>query len=220
MPKPRSRLRLMLMLASTVLFGAVIAAGCVGMCRPAWYRPNSIDIAKLESDRDDLVRLGRDISDRLNHDDSIEFVLDEEQLNRLLVGRAEIWPDAGQWELEGVSDPAIDILDDGLRIGATTEAGGVRVVVSCVIRVEVDGDVIRLRCGSVGVGALPLPAQSLSRILLERLRQSDVLPEGAIDGGMIVLDNDWIWPNGKPRYRVAKITFSESSLRVRLEPLR
>jgi hypothetical protein len=208
------------MLASAVLTGAVVAAGCAGMCRPGWYRPISIDVARLESDRDDLVRLGSDISDQLNHDDSIEFVLDEEQLNRLLVGRAEIWPDAGQWELEGVRDPVIDMLEDGLRIGATTEAGGVRVVVSCVIRVEIDGDVIRLRCGSAGVGALPLPARSLSRILLDRLRRSGVLPAGAIEGGTVVLDNDWVWPNGKRRYRVAAVTFSESNVRVRLEPLR
>ena len=76
-----------------------------------------------------------------------------------------------------------------------------------------------LRCDSAGVGALPLPAAPLSRILLDALRQADILPEGAIDDNVIVLDNDWVWPNGKPRYRLADITFSDTKIHLRLEPL-
>ena len=220
MVRPRSRLRLILLVASPIVAAALLAAGCAGMCRPTWYQPISIDTARLESDRDSMVQLGGDISDRLNHDESIEFVLDEARLNRLLVGRGELWPDAGQWNLEHIRDPVIDILDDGLRIGATTEVGGVRVVVSCIIRLEIDGDIVRLRCDSAGIGALPLPATPLSRLLLDTLRQADILPESAIDGNMIVLDNDWIWPNGKPRYRLADIAFSNNEIRLRLEPLR
>ncbi len=219
MPKPRSRLRLILLIASPIVAGALLAAGCAGMCRPAWYQPISIDTARLQSDRDHIVQLGGDISDRLNRDESIEFVLDEARLNRLLVGRDELWPDAGQWKLEHIRDPVIDILEDGLRIGATTEAAGLRVVVSCIIRLEIDGDIVRLRCDSAGVGALPLPAAPLSRILLDTLRQVDVLPEGAIDGDVIVLENNWVWPNGKPRYRLADIAFSDTGIRLRLEPL-
>ena len=59
------------------------------MCRPTWYQPISIDTARLESDRDRIVQLGGDISDRLNRDESIEFVLNEAQLNRLIVRCAE-----------------------------------------------------------------------------------------------------------------------------------
>ncbi len=219
MPTLRSRLRLILLIASLIVAAALLTVGCAGMCRPMWYEPISIDTARLESDRDRIVQLGGDISDRLNRDESIEFVLDEAQLNRLVVGRDEIWPDAGRWTLEHVRDPVIDILPDGLRIGATTEVGGVRVVVSCIIRLEIDGDIVRLRCDSAGIGALPLPAAPLSRILLDTLRQADVLPEGAIDGNTIVLENDWIWPNGKPRYRLADIAFSDTEIRLRLEPL-
>ncbi len=95
MPKPRSRLRLILLIASPIVAGALLVAGCAGMCRPVWYQPISIDTARLQSDRDHIVQLGGDISDRLNRDESIEFVLDEARLNRLLVGRDELWPVAG-----------------------------------------------------------------------------------------------------------------------------
>ena len=84
MVRPRSRLRLILLIASPSVAAALLAAGCAGMCRPAWYEPISIDTAWLERDRDHIVQLGGDISDRLNRDESIEIELARGRTGRLV----------------------------------------------------------------------------------------------------------------------------------------
>jgi hypothetical protein len=215
----RKRLRVWLSLASLSFGGAVLAAGCAGLCRPSWYQPVSIDFSRIQADRDRFVRLGDSIGDALNAGRSVEFMLDEAELNRALVGRREIWPDAGGWELEGARDPVVGISNEGVRFGAMTEArGGFRVVLSCMLGAEPAGEQVRLICRGVRVGALPVPAGAILA------RVTDALQDGGsditTDGDAILLDNDWVWPNGKQRFRVEEIEFSEGKARIRLGPLR
>ena len=43
------------MLAFVAALGALLAAGCVGACRPAWYQPASINFELLTEDKRALV---------------------------------------------------------------------------------------------------------------------------------------------------------------------
>lgn len=215
----RKRLRLLLSLGSLSAAGAALAAGCAGLCRPSWYQPLSIDFSRIQSDRDRFVRLGDAIGDALNAGRSIEFTLNEAEVNRAIVSRREIWPEAGDWDLHGASQPVVELSESGLRIGAMSEArGGFRVVLSCLLDAEPAGERVRLTCRGVRVGALPVPAGMVVERAITALRDGGI--EVGAEGEAALLENDWVWPNGKQRFRVEEIEFGDGQMRVRLGPMR
>ncbi len=215
----RKRLRLLFSLASFSIAGGALAAGCAGLCRPSWYRPLSIDFSRIQSDRDRFVRLGDAIGDALNAGQAIEFTLDEAELNRAIVARREIWPDAGDWDLRGASQPVVELSESGLRIGVMSESrGGFRLVLSCLLDAEPAGEQMRLICRGVRVGALPVPAGTVLKQVTAALRERGV--DIQTDGDAVLLENDWVWPNGKQRFQVEQVAFGDGEVRIRLGPLR
>ena len=105
----RRRWRGVLLAVGAGLTGALIAIGCALTCRPTWYEPASIDYARLKADKRELVGLADEIGAALNGRRSIDLELYEDQINRWITARAEIWPDS-QTSLEPLRRPQITLL--------------------------------------------------------------------------------------------------------------
>ncbi|MCK4341435.1 MAG: hypothetical protein KAY37_06915 [Phycisphaerae bacterium] len=194
-----------------------LALGLAATCRPTWYRPASIDRARLRDDKRELVNLLDRIGAALNERRRINFQLQEDQVNRWIVARAEMWPEAAI-DLGPLQHPQVSFLDDGVRIAALMEQHGLRAVISVTFRVDVTIDEIRINYDSARLGALPVPRGWLSDWMAQMPIADHVIRDSGPDG-TIVLQNDWIWPNGKRRYRVADLRISAGQANVVLEPL-
>jgi len=185
--------------------------------RPPWYSPAAVDHARLPADKRELVNLLDRIGESLNNGRAASFELRAEQVQRWLVARTEIWPEAAI-DLGPLRDPLVTFEGGQIRVGATLELRGVRAVLSATCRVEVREGIVLIRHGSVRLGALPVPRTWVAR-LVAGLPPSGQTATAARDPGVIALANDWTWPNGRRRYRLREFQVSDGCVKVTLEPL-
>lgn len=212
------RRRTLLAAAGTLVVSAA-ALLAVASCRPAWYRPSSIDFNLLEADKHAALGLVDAIGDALNRGRSYGFVLDGAQINRWLTARREIWPDAHEVEAGRWLRPQVDVLSAGrVRVAALLNPGALRAVVSVTLHLAADDDELTIRCDGVRIGALPVPV----RLAVGQLAPSveAVLRDGdRLDGGELKLANHFVWRNGRRPFRVGEVSIEAGRVHVRIDPL-
>lgn len=215
---PRKRLRLILTICASALFCAV-GIFIFGLhCRPNWYIPRSIDYGTLEDDKRAQVQLENRVSAALSAGQSVELTLTQDQLNRWIAARGELWPGKLP-SLEPFEHPMI-VLEEGnrIRVAASAVYAGVRAVISLTFRVELTEGEVVIAADSLHAGALPIPTGVFAKNLRNRMERAptQVLE---FDGERLVLRNEWVWPNGKRLFRAAALWTADGALRITLEPL-
>jgi hypothetical protein len=196
---------------------ALGGVGVAATCRPAWYVPVPIDYNRLHDDKRDLADLLDRIGAALNSGRSARFELRQDQANRWLAARDEIWPEAAG-DFSSFRDFAVFFLDDQVRVAGRFERGRIHTLVSLSGRVRVSDDDVQIACQRVQLGALPVPAGWLARALSANARTSDGGFE--LRDGVVSFRNTLVWPNGKRRCRLREFTVREGLITVELEPLR
>jgi hypothetical protein len=202
------------------LAGAGLLVGLVGSWlavtrRPDWYHPVTIDRARLHADKVALAGLQDEISAALNEGREARFRVAEEQINRWLAERAEMFPGAVV-DLGPLEDPQVSLAAGELRIAAT--ATRLRTVLAFVCHVEVQDERVVVLYGGARLGVVPLPATWISG----QLRELPVNHRDAIQSdapGTVALENDWVWPNGKRRCRLRELRLLDGAAEVVVEPL-
>ena len=185
--------------------------------RPSWYHPAPVDRERLHADKAALVSLEDEVSAALNSGQEIRFRLDEEQINRWLAARAEMWPEAAL-ELGSLQNPQVSLAEGEIRIGATAARGSLRTVVALICHVDVGNEHVSVQYGGPHVGVIPVPGGWISDVLSGLTASS----HGAIQAdspGTVTLENDWVWPNGKRRCRLRELHVSAGEVEVVLQPL-
>lgn len=186
--------------------------------QPDWYHPRPVDRATLRADKMAFAGLLDNISTALNGGHEIRFRLDEEQVNRWLAARAELLPETIM-DLGTLEDPQVSLADGEIRVAATTSAGHVRAVLALACRVEPQEERVTVRYTGPRLGLVPLPASWLP----------DPVNALATDGqsairtrapGVVTLNNDWLWPNGKRRCRLRELHVVDGAAEVVVEPIR
>jgi hypothetical protein len=196
---------------------ALIVAGCSLTCRPRWYQPAAIDYTRLDADKRDATNLGDHIGDGLNARRPVDIVLDEAQINRWIAARSEL-PPGISLDLGPLRNPFVDLANgDRVRIGALVERGGLKVVASVTAQIAVDADVLRIRIDGVNAGAAPAPLTLIEPLLHDALARSGKADRLAGER-VIVIPNDFTWPNGKRRFRITAVHIDDNAARIRLEP--
>jgi hypothetical protein len=217
--KVRRRRRLVLIASGVLGVFVLILVGLLlaGTRRPSWYHPLPLDSARLHDDKAALADLQDQISAALNAGREARFELHEDQVNRWLAARAELWPQLAV-DLGPFAQPQIRLRDGRLTLAVSTRAGGVPVVAVLGGSVDVAEDTLAMHWDPPKLGAIPAPRGWLSAALA-RLKTS---PRITLDdrAGTIRLDNDWIWPNGKRRCRLRELKIADGVATVVLEPLR
>lgn len=203
--------------AVALLLLAIFALGVAATHRPAWYRPVPADPARLHADKAALVGLQDEISAALNAGLPARIQLHEDQINRWLMARADIWPGMPD-ELSGVEEPWVSLAEGVVRGAATVRGGGLEGVVALTSRVDVADDTIVVRWDTARLGALPIPQKWVS-YALARLPSSAHATVDQAGAGTVTLRNEWVWPNGKRHFRVREVKVSSGVADVVLEPL-
>jgi hypothetical protein len=184
--------------------------------RPAWYRPTSVDHSRLRTDKAALADLQEQISAALNSGREVRFQLHEDQLNRWLAARAEIWPDA-LTELDRWRHPQVSMADGYVRLGATARCGSFESVVALTCRVELSDNEVVLRFDGPRLGALPIPQGWVSNPFGGSPASSHSVIRAGGPGALIIA-NGWTWPNGRRRCRLRSLAIAAGVADVVIEP--
>ncbi|MBU0640817.1 MAG: hypothetical protein KKB50_18280 [Planctomycetes bacterium] len=211
---------MLVLLFVTAVFLTLLAAGCAATCRPAWYVPTSIDHARLKADEQALMNTLDEIGGALNRGRTIDLELTEEQLNRWITARAKMLPETELAMLADWRHPQLSFLSGGrVRVAATVNRVGLSLVLSGICRLKLAGDELLVQVEAVHVGHIPVPAGWLAQSL-RPAAQRGKLGTRRVAGSAIAFENDWTWPNGKPRFRVLKLSVGDTLARLTLAPVR
>lgn len=218
-PRPRRRLwRTGLIVTSLTGFALLIAGGCALTCRPAWFATQAVDFARLPDDKRALVSIVDGIGAGLQTAEPLTVELTADQVNRWLVARRELspeeWLDAKLPDLDRLPSLQVSFLSGNrVRLAILAEQAGFGTVVSVVLHVEADPDELRTRIVGVRMGLLPVPRSWV----LAALRSAGGEAAAVADAdGSWRAPNDFVWPNGKRRFRVDEIATSDNRVRLRL----
>jgi len=210
--------RILTLIGSVLSLTTFALGACAITCRPDWYDPPMIDYARLAQDKRDLTNTIERINVALNDRRPVTIELDERQVNRWIAARDE-WPeDWYRFEIKPLRDPMIRFLD-GNRIGlaALARRAGFGTVLSCVVRIELNGDQVRLYWEEASAGVLPAPRGLLARAVRTAPGTGEDLL-AFLREGRLEYPNRWVWPNGKPRFRIRDLRIDDGRLRIQLEP--
>lgn len=213
----RARRRIAVLLAGLALAAAVWAAGAAA-CRPAWFQPVALDYSRLEADQLALNRIENQVSAALNQREPAVIELTDEQVNRWLAARRELWISDPLPELERIERPFVSFLGaDVLRVAALVRAGDFALVASADLGVSVRDETLRLECRRARLGALPIPTALLRRAL-------DALAHGlpgtvsAAPAAAWEAPSGFVWPNGKRPARIRALSVRQGVLRIEISP--
>lgn len=203
--------------AVAVLLVGILVAGFALTRRPAWYQPLPVDPAWLHADKAALIGLEDEISAALNAGRPIRFELREDQLNRWLAARADMWPEAVT-DFGGLEQPWVSLVAGTLRGAATVRRGGVRGVLVLTGRVDVTDDTITVHWDTARLGAVPIPQKWVSYALAQLPPSARVTTDEGT-AGMVALRNELVWPNGRRHFRLREFQVSDGAVNIMLEPL-
>ena len=215
--RTRLRRRWLALAIGTVFLLVTLAAILTVSHRPNWYHPASIDHARLRMDKQALAHLLDEIAAALNDGRSIPLHLPEDQLNRWIAARAQIWPDA-ETDMGPLRLPCVTFLDGEILAGATLTVGGFRSVVTLRARIDIQEENLVIRVQSARIGALPVPRRWLHSQFasLSRTISQATAPR---ESSTLIFENRWIWPNGKRPCRLGRVEVAPGRVHAVLEPL-
>jgi len=218
-----------------VLIAVVVAGWMLFQHIPDWYRPIEIPPDLRDAVRADCINASNSLSQLLNDSQKpFDFRLEQDRVNSWLwmAAQGEIWPRWKRALPAGVQDPHVVFGPDAVRLAISWRRGSVRTVFNARLALGADAEGIRARLLEVAAGSLPIPRSKVQQLLATldgqvwpagKPAQNQIgnkpLPAlaGLYDG--IVLPNTWIWPNGRPPFKVTKIALRAGEATLTLEPL-
>ncbi len=206
------------LLLCLLLPSVLVGVGLAVTCRPGWYTPPTVDYGRLHDDKAALAAWQDEISTALNTGTEIRVQLDQAQLNRWLAARAEFWPQAAA-VADALAQPFVLLNAGEVQIAAVVGTRQLRGVLSVSGHATVNGDQLVLRCTGAHLGVLPLPASSVCNELRRRTPAGQHLVSGG-SPTTLMFKNEFVWPNGKRRFRLRELSVNPGGLELVLEPLR
>lgn len=190
--------------------------------RPAWYRPVGLTDDRLRQARLDAINLVDYVGDQLAEHRAFDLTITDSQCNEWLTGLAEIWPEAARKMPRQISSPFVLFQSGTIRTAAGVESKTLNAVVTsaCQMVVSPDKKHLHVKLLSVHCGALPLP-RFAHDWMASRILPYTLLKEFDSDqpDHHFVIENYFIWPNGKKPFRIGEITFQAGALRLKMQPL-
>ncbi len=203
--------------------------------KPGWYHPVEVTEEIIQRARRHAPNLMDSISDHLVRHKSIEFTLQEREVNEWLAALPRAWPEARDALPRELSRLAVLFTDDGIRIGGHMNASGWQVILGISLEVTRDEASREIKVALTGVqgGSLPLPNLLIKPILNRALaKQSSANPAGDGEGDVVPLfqsaddlfngirfENRFEWPNGRRMFSIGRLSFGKGRVVIRLDPI-
>lgn len=126
---------------------------------PSWYRPAVVAPADYAAIRNELPTFGSAIGTHLKQGQPFRIILTDEEINRWIAAREQIWPGFKDALPSGIEDPVIAFQPGRIVAGIRYATDRVTSVLSLGLTAEVEasGAAIRIGVGDFRIGLLPVP---------------------------------------------------------------
>ena len=138
-------------LATLVLFAVT--------SRPGWYQPATVKPEEYAAIRNEVPNFGNDIGIHLKAGQPFRITLPQEEINRWLAARGEIWPTLRDALPKCIVDPVISFQPGRIVLAVRYDQSGLSSVLSLAVnlRMEDSRGAIHVEVGSLRAGYLPVP---------------------------------------------------------------
>lgn len=220
------RWKRILVIGSAALGGLLLIGAYAFLRTPSWYEPPVIPVEERQLVRNNLVAAEQAMTENLLHSTGpFVYHLYQDDLNRWIAMRREIYPLIDELAPPQLADPFVRFDESGVSLAGRYRAGGIGVILSIDLDVRFENNeiVLRargLRCGSVG---FPLDFGGLSLARPVERRREQTWPGspriwGDFVSGLHIESQAW-WKNGGMDYRVRGIALKVGQLDIEIEPL-
>lgn len=138
-------------LAGVVLVGATYT--------PGWYLPATVAPQEVRTLRNEIPSFGSAIGGHLKRGQPFRIELTDQQINRWITARSQIWPSLKYPLPPEIQDPVIAFQSGQVIVGARYEKNGVSSVLSLGMTLDVEnsGSAILIRLAGIHAGLVPVP---------------------------------------------------------------
>jgi hypothetical protein len=210
-----------IILSAIVAFFALIIIGYFALVYvPAWYQPAYVPMADQQQLRNDFTAITTRFNNRMQHQESFDFTITDEQINRLIAGLEYIDPGLKGVIPSNFETPAVKLEDDYLKVGAIVEQDGKKVFASLQIKVTPLKDWLVLEDFDARIGMYPIPRDMLKKRLerfTSHLEKYWPIVDKILTNGQY--PNRFRYPNSNYDFRVTHLRANKGTLYVTIEPL-
>lgn len=194
---------------------------------PSWYEPPRVAPDQRQQVRNNLVAAEQAFTEGLRAGtESFVYHIYQDDLNRWIAMRREIYPLLDQLTPRELADPFVVFSPDGITVAGLYRAAGTGVVLSVDISVVMQNDAMVLQARAAHVGLIRVPLSWAGRLgLAEQIERE---PGAAWPGSPRILGNllDGLevghqarWKNGGVLYRVLDVSSEPGILNLTIKPL-
>jgi len=211
-----------------LLIAGMIAAGVstsLALRTPHWYRVPRIDEAQRQQVRNNLLGAEQAMTESLRRGETFVYQLHQDDLNRWLTMRREIYPLADEFTPPQWSDPFVRFDTGHITVAGRFRHESLSTVASIDLNVEFRDGAIHLTAGTVRFGTLPIPVRMLGLPLdrpidrpAEKTWPGSPPLAGDLINGVRVGARAW-WKNGGQEYEVRNVWATPGVLKFEIQPL-
>jgi hypothetical protein len=187
---------------------------------PSYYKPPQVGPAEYQAVRDNLEAAYNDLNLAVQGSDEFDYVVEQDQLNRWIAARRQIWPGFQRYVPEKLDQPMVVFQDGRLVVSGLAPAAGFRSVLTLILSLRAEPDHLTVRLEGCRIGAVPVPRHALGRFL-DRLESSSTLPHGASPQELLeglTIPNRFEWRSGGRLIRFEQIDLKAGRLVARIAP--
>ncbi len=141
------------------LAGLVTLAFFAATSRPGWYQPATVKPEEYAAIRNEVPNFGNNIGTHFKAGEPFRITLPQEEINRWLAARGEIWPALRDAMPKYFVDPVISFQPGRIVLAVRYDKSGLSSVLSLAVnlRMEDNRGAIHVEVDSLRLGYLPVP---------------------------------------------------------------
>ena len=187
---------------------------------PDWYEPVYVNPADQQKLRDDFTSLTTRFNNGMQHPQPFDLTVSARDINRYLSGMGFLDPRLKNSIPGGVTDPAVQLEDGYLKMGAVVDHEGKRVFASLWLKVTAQEEWLVLDDVRAKIGLYPVPRDLLKKQLEKasgKLFRSFPMVEEILDHGQY--PNRFRYPNGNYDCRVTHLRAIDGVVYLTIQPI-
>ncbi len=218
--KIKMKIKLIIVISVVLLAGLALGGYLALIYVPDWYEPAHVTASSQQQIRDDFTALTSTFNNGMQHPKPFTLTITDKDINRFIAGMGFIDPRLKDAIPTSVENPAVQLDDDYLKVGAIVEQDGKKAFASFWLRVTPLHDWLIIEDLKARIGLYPVPLKII-REKMEKLsgKLAKYSPEiqQILDKGQC--PNRFRYPHGSYDFRITHLRANKGMLYVSIEPI-
>ncbi len=215
------RSKITLILAAILVVNLLLIGYMSLIYVPDWYQPENVSVEEQQEITDEVTAISREFNNKMQRPNTFELKISAKQINRFLAGLDLIAPELKEMIPKNIVNPAVQLDNDEMKIGAIIEKKGKKLFASLIIKITADGDVLVIDKLQAKVGLWPVPQSVIERYMKKFSKKADKYIENF--GDILLtrkIPNHFKFPNSDYDFRITSLKARDGILYVTIQPYR